>query len=225
MPAQKSLKDRLSPLVNIPISVFLIAVFCLAAQNVIETFPVAQMTALNYLKPYPIDYFWQLNIHQAPLDKNKVRYYADYYEHLLDTFPSLRDAYGLLGYCYHYLGDDPKAIKFLKTAIQYDPDYFWNYYNLAIIYIRGAHYRQASDLLQGAVKVDPVKSLKSLFSSQFVYLPLLGEDPSKALAQDSQHLKKTYEMSFILIRILNQAQYRNQLPVLMDRLHLEPYAF
>ena len=44
-----------------------------------------------------MDYFWELNIHQAPLDKNKIRYYADYYEHLLQVFPEARDAYGMLG--------------------------------------------------------------------------------------------------------------------------------
>ena len=44
---------------------------------------------------------------------------------------------------------------FLKTAILHYPDYFWNYYNLAAIYINQSRYQEAALVLQKGLKVDP----------------------------------------------------------------------
>jgi tetratricopeptide (TPR) repeat protein len=205
--------------------ILLLIVFCIAGRNITQTFVVADMSALNNLQPQPKDYFWELNIHQASVDKNKIRYYADYYEHLLHVFPSLRETYGLLGYCYHYLNDDPKAIKFLKMAIQDYPDYFWNYYNLGIIYIHESRYQQAADMLQKALKVDPMTSLKKMFASQMVYVPLLETNDKKAFVNVARHLKETYQSSFVLMKILDQAAYRKEMPEIMKKLNPEAYAF
>ena len=223
--SKKLLKDLVFPGANILIGIFLLAIFFIAGQNIAQTFTVANMTALNNLRPNPINYFWELNIRKAPLERNKIRYYTDYYEHLLQVFPSIRDAYGLLGYCYHYLNDDPKAIRFLKMANRYYPDYFWNYYNLAVIYINESRYQEASELLQKALKVDPMTSLKNMFASQMVYWPLLEKGEKKVVVVASLHLKEAYQTSFVLMKILNQTVYQKEMPAIMKRIHPELYAF
>jgi len=222
---KKLLNVFLSPAVNIPVGIFLLGVFFIAGQNIAQTFFVANASALNYLKPNPPDYLWELNTHQALLDPNKIRNFADYYEHLLGVFPGLRDAYGLLGYCYHYLNDDPKAVRFLKKSIEVDPDYFWNYYNLAVIYINESRYREASDMLQKALTVDPKTTFKRLFTSSMVYLPLLGKVDKKVMVDVTQRLKKVRQSCFVLVRILNQADYNKKILEIMRKLNLELYAF
>lgn len=221
----KLLKSLLFPAANIIVSIFLISAFFMAGQNVTQTFVVARMAALNNLKPQPMDYLWELNIHQAPLDKNKIRYYADYYEHLIESFPSLWAAYGLLGYCYHYLNDDPKAVRFLKTALDHDPVLFWNNYNLAVIYIQGSRYHEASAALQKALKADPRASLKIMFTSAFVYLPLFGPDGKKDLDEAAKHLEGTYRRGFMLMQILDQADHRKEARDMLKKFTGELYAF
>jgi tetratricopeptide (TPR) repeat protein len=222
---KKSLKTILFPAANILVTIFLLSIFIFAIRNVVQTFPVASMTALNNLQPKQMDYFWQLNIHQAAVDKNKIRCFTDYYEHLLQVFPSLWDAYGLLGYCYHYLNDDPKAIKFLKIAIQNYPGYFWNYYNLAAIYINEYRYQEAYGLLGTALNLPLETSLKKLFASQWVYQPLLGSDEKEVLVATAQHLKDMYKSNLVLMQVLSQTGKSKEIREVMKKIKLDLYAF
>jgi tetratricopeptide (TPR) repeat protein len=219
------LKSLLFPTANILAALFLLSAFFIAGQNVIQTFAVANMAALNNLRPQPMDYFRELNTHRATPDKNKIRTYADYYEHLLQVFPNLWDAYGILGYCYHYLNDDPQAITFLKIAVKNYPDYFWNYYNLAAIYINESRYQEASGVLRKALSLPPVSSLKSMFTSRFVYLPLLETDEKRTLEDTAKHLYKMYRSSFVLVQVFNQAGNNEEARDVMKKLRLELYAF
>jgi len=222
---KRPLKAFLSPAANILVTVFLLSVFFIASQNVVQTFAVADIAALNNLQPQPTDYILELSIHQAAPDKNKIHCYVDYYEHLLRVFPNLGDAYGMLGYCYHYLNDDPKAIGFLKMAIEHDPDYFWNYYNLAAIYLNESRYQEAFGSLQKALNVPPMASLKSMFTSPMVYLPLLGPDEKKVLPYTVKHLKESYQSSFVLLQILNQTGNNKGSIEVMKKIKPELYAF
>jgi len=212
--------------INILVAIFLLSLFFIAGQNVVQTFTVANTAALNNLKPEPMDYFWELNIHHAALDRNKIRTYADYYEHLLQVYPFLWDAYGVVGYCYHYLNDDPKAIKFLKIAIQHDPEYFWNYYNLAIIYFNESRYQDTASLLQEAFKISPKVSFYRMFKSEYVYVPLLSGPNEKIVFEDAAtHLREVYQSSVVLMQILNQSKNSQEQQEALGRLNPVLYAF
>jgi|GEM_PF-3496722 tetratricopeptide (TPR) repeat protein len=210
---------------NILVALFLISLFFIAGQNVIQTFRVADMAALNNLAPKPIGYFWELNTRRAALDRNKIHIYADYYEHLIQVFPGLWDAYSMLGYCYHYLGDDPKAVKYLTIAIKGYPDYFWDHYNLAAIYINESRYQEALNELHTALNLPAITSLKRTFSSQFVYLPLLEPGDKEALAYSAKHLDEVYKSSFVIAQIINQAQNNKETYDMMKKIKPELYAF
>jgi tetratricopeptide (TPR) repeat protein len=222
---KKPLKTFLFPAANILLFIFLLTAFFMAGQNVLEVFPAAPMAALNYLQPQPLDYLWELNNYEAPMDINKIRYYKDYFEHLIQVFPSLRDAYGLIGYCYHYLGDDTQAIDDLQKAIAANPIYTWNYYNLALIYIDQYRYREASSLLEKLQLLDAQKSIKRMFASKYVYEPLLGNNDQDALAPVVQHLKISYRVSFVLANALDQMPVREDARAAVKRMKLELHAF
>jgi len=218
-------KSLFFPVINILIGAVLLTGFFMAGQNITQTFTVADMAALNNLRPEPINYFWELNFNHASLDKNKIRYYADYYEHLLEHFPSLWDAYGLLGYCYENLDENAKAIKFLKIAIRLEPDYFWNYYNLALIDINESRYQEAIDLLQKALNVSPMGSFKRIITSGWVYLPLLGSNEKEIVTRSAEHLKEVYQSSYLLEQVLRHCEKNQIARDMIKKLHPEPYAF
>lgn len=225
MISQKFLKILSLPVTNAIIGVLFISSFFIASQNIKQTIRVADMAALTNLQPQPVNYFWELNINHAPFDRNKIRYYADYYEHLLEVFPSLWETYGLLGYCYHYLNNDPKAIKFLQIAIQRYPDYFWNYYNLAAIYINESRYQEAYDLLGEASNLNPMTSVKQMVTSHYVYSPLLGANEREVFIDSAKHLKEFYLVAISLEQIISHASSSAQAQAALSKLHLELYAF
>jgi len=224
--SSKLSKFFLSPVTNIIIAFFLLWAFLIATKSIMQTITVAEISALANLAPQPMDYFWELNTNHAELDRNKIRYYADYYEQLHKVFPSLWEVNGILGYCYHYLNDDSKAVQYLTAAIQYNPGFFWNYYNLAVIYTHESRYNEAADILQKGLKENPVFTLRELLvGSKTVYLPLLGPDLREVYVDVSDHLKKTYQMGFVLIRLLNQAQGSEEIQEKLREIDLSLYAF
>jgi tetratricopeptide (TPR) repeat protein len=219
------MKKFLVPAAGILTACFLSAAFWMAGSNVAATFPVARMAALNNLQPQPADYFLTLNNADAQPDRNKVLCYVDYYQYLLRVFPNLWDAYGMLGYCYHYLGDDARAVAYLKTAIQNYPNYFWNYYNLAAIYIRQSNDEAAIDLLKQALLVPPVTTVRRLYDSHWVYLPFLADDQKKSLAYVTKHLTEGYRTSLFLAQAVSQVYGHQGADDLVKKINPELYAF
>jgi tetratricopeptide (TPR) repeat protein len=210
---------------NILVALFLSGLFVAAGQNVAQTFPVAGMAALNNLVPQPAGYIWELNTRQAVFDKNKIRLYADYYEHLIRVFPGLWDAYSMLGYCYHYLGDDPRAIRYLTIAVKGGPDNFWDHYDLAAIYIDESRDQEALGELHTALSLPPVTTLKRIFSSQFVYLLLLEPGDKGAFTYLAKHLNDVYKSSFLIAQIIDQAPNSKEAFEMMKKIKPELYAF
>jgi len=223
--APKQVKTFLWPAAHIFVGLLLVSVFFIAGKNVTQTFPVASMAALNNLEPQPMDYLWELNTHKVPLDQNKIGSYVDFYEHVLTVFPNLWDVYGILGYCYHYLGDDAKAIKYLQAAIQYDPDYFWNDYNLAVIYIKESRYQEADILLQKALNVSAQDTFKKMMASSWSYHLLFKTEDKKFYVDLAGHLKEAYRTSYILDKILTQEAYEKEMPAIMKKIDPELHAF
>ncbi len=225
MALKEPLTKFLFPAANILLGVLLLGVFAVASQNVVETFKVADMSALKNLQPQPADYFSVLEEQGARPDKNRIRCYVDYYKHLLHDFPNLWDAYGMLGYCYHYLNDDRTAIKYFKLGIQHYQGYFWNYYDLAAIYINESRYQEASDLLQKALTLDLKGTLKKMFTSQWVYLPLFEPDLTNGLTRAVRHLQETHQFGFVLVQILNRMGNNKEAQDMMTKIKPELYAF
>ena len=225
MPLFKRLKVFLFPAVNIFLGLFLLSVFYIAGQSVVQTLPVARMSALKYLEPRPLDYFWNLSFRDGNINKSLMRYYADYYEHLLEAYPGVREAYGILGYCYHHLGEDDKAIVYLNKAIAYNPHFIWNYYNLAAININHSRYQDAFDLFQKARSLDIHESLLMELVSPVVYTPLLSAGGRDARQAVQRHLQMCSKVSGEFVQILNQMPTTKNLEQDLKKLKLELYAF
>ena len=200
----------------------MIICFTVNINRILSNFRSARFYSIGALKPQPMDYLWKINIQHAPIDKNLIRYYADYYENLLKVFPDLADAYGVLGYCYHYLGNDPKAKEFFKKAIEGDAHYLWYYYDLAILYINDRDYHTSLELLLKAIQLNPQENVKALYGSQALFSLLPSGTP---LNDFLSHLKQSYSQIFFLIEVLNPALPKGKAEEMFKQSKLELYLF
>ena len=220
--SKKPLKTFLFPAANIIVGLLLISCFTFIISHILQSVRMARFVGLETLKPTPTNYLWETNMRGAAIDKNLIRYWADYYENLLQVFPEFADAYGILGYCYHYLGNDLKAESLFKKAIDGKPDYFWYSYDLAILYIKDRHYHESQALLQKAIQLDPQASLKGLVSSAILYRLL---PPGTSLQDIAMHIGQAYKQSFFLLKVFNPTLTQGKADDIMKQLKLELYVF
>jgi tetratricopeptide (TPR) repeat protein len=219
----KPLKNFLFPAVNVLIALLMAAVLLACAKSVIQTFPVAHMSALRTLKPVPMDYFWKIGMENAPIDKARISYYKDYYKNFLQVYPMLQDVNGILGCCYYYLGNESKAARYFKKAVEMDPLYSWNYYDLAVLDIRQDRYRQAASLLEKMLGLDPSKSIQKMFS--YVYYPLLEPGGKQMFKKSVAHLKMSYMMGLELLGLIHQIPDKPEAGRVLKEMDLQIYAF
>ncbi len=69
-------------------------------------------------------------------DRSKPEYlndYLAYYRRIIEFFPETSDAYGVLGYCYFYLGDFEKSREAFFQARNLNKKYFWYSYDLGMV--------------------------------------------------------------------------------------------
>ena len=150
---------------------------------------------LNFFMPREFKVFSEaiyndVNFHQDALVK-----YQNYYRKIAEYMPYRAEAYGLLGFCSYYLGDKEKAIKSYIKAIELNPDFFWYYYNLGIIYWKSHQWQLSRQYLQKAIQVKPQETLKFIYSSQMIYLPII-KDRGYDFKKISEELQKGYEKGY-----------------------------
>jgi tetratricopeptide (TPR) repeat protein len=62
--------------------------------------------------------------------------YLAYYRLINEYFPELSDAYGMLGYCYFYLGELEKSREAFLKARELNKQYFWFSYDLGMVNLK-----------------------------------------------------------------------------------------
>ena len=222
MPYKTPLKISLPPSASYTIAAALVLAFSFASYKIIKSYPMAQMSALNYLRPDPPNYFWKITFEHAPIDQDQIRYYADYFKQFPQVFSSgIGDSYGILGFCNIHLHKKEEAMRLLRKAIDEDPYYFWYYYNVASLYIDQKKYAEAAVVLEKGLSLNPLTTLKVVTASKF-YQSFVDQDDS-SLNVMLEHLKEYYEKSKVLLTILTDAP--NNREELIKRLRLEPHVF
>src|SRR5258708_6545940 len=105
----------------------------------------AMLQTMSRLTP-PIDYFFEFVDHQDHYDRFKLMDCVNYHKAVVRYFDFQRsEGYAMLGFCYERLGQESQAIVSYKQAIAFNPEYFWPYYNLGVIFYDQGRYSQAKD--------------------------------------------------------------------------------
>jgi tetratricopeptide (TPR) repeat protein len=144
--------------------VFLALIWCFLDYHQFRDNAVLQ--TMSRLTP-PIDYFTEFVDKKDHFDRFKLMDCVYYHKAVASFFPYQKaEAYGMLGFCHERLGEENQAVAAYNQAIASDPDYFWPYYNLGVIYYRQAQYAKAGDYFSQALQQSPIKTIVFLSRSK-----------------------------------------------------------
>jgi len=166
-------------IIKVLITLFLIIGFVFLIYKALTSYERAskggQLTHLNNIRPQAqqMEYFRKTVKSHEKFDPAQLAKFIDYYKEVVVLYPTMADAYGMLGFCYAQVGDFDSAIAAYKQAIQLLPQFFWFHYNLGLIHFKKGDYKEAISVLNHALTADLENSLKFIASSQRIYLPLL----------------------------------------------------
>ncbi len=125
-----------------------------------------EVKTINHIIPQSMSALVGFSLHPNLAHPEPLKEYATYFKIVMKFVPESPADQALLGYCYYYLGDLPKAQKFFKKAVDglhRQPigvkDFFWFHYNLGVSYLRQKDYAKAKDSLQKALLSPPQMAL------------------------------------------------------------------
>ncbi len=130
----------------------------------------------------------------TPTTNNSI--YIDYFQRVLET-THRPDAASALGAALAHNEQWDQAAQTLTIAIQMNPQFFWNYYNFAIVLWRNGQNDKALQLLHYAITLNPQTTLSTIGQSK-IYLDILGQTHRDPL----ESLKTGYDHASSLIEIL-----------------------
>ncbi len=123
------------------------------------------------------------------VDKKEFMDYIAYYKQLQKLDPTRAETYGILAFCYYWLGEYKKSEESLLKAIELNPNFFWYYYNLGVIYFQQGRYKDAVKMFDKSLVSSPALSLMYIRSPQTLHRSILNTDNDFA-AGIEQRLKQ-----------------------------------
>jgi len=121
---------------------------------------------LSRLTP-PMDYFSEFVDRTGPYEEFKLMDCVNYHKAVAQFFPFQKaEAYGMEAFCYERLGRRSLAEALYRQSIASNPDYFWPYFDLGVLFYTRAQYPLSSEYFQKAVQLNPVKTVVLLTVSK-----------------------------------------------------------
>lgn len=96
----------------------------------------AKILSLNVALPDSFEYLLRVSAQETPVDADRLKEYLHYYQQVVKYIPFYADGFALLGFCYYHAGELDKAIVAYEQARNLSPYFFWNSYNLGLLYIK-----------------------------------------------------------------------------------------
>ena len=157
-----------------------------------------QLRDLNKIFPVSFKYLIELSDQKRQADLDGIKDYVLFYGRVAAYFPDQADAQAMLGFCYDHLGNQKLAIKHYRQAIASQPDYFWPYYNLGIIYFRASQFRESAEMFKKALELNLQKTLELIRDSKVIYKSIILEDPSLGQKM-GERLDDSFEYAYQLL--------------------------
>jgi tetratricopeptide (TPR) repeat protein len=125
------------------------------------------------------DYKYLLDMQRLGLvpHRHVLAEFEEYFKLVTDSYPDQSDAYGMLGYCQYYLGEEDKAIQSYVSAIKINPDFMADDYNLAVIYYGQGEYAKAILFAKKALEVSLSAQVQSIVASNRIYSLMIMQIP------------------------------------------------
>jgi len=123
------------------------------------------------------------------------RGYSLYYERVVEAFPQISDAHGMLGICYYYENQPEKSILSFQKAIALNPNYFWYYYNLGAVHFNAQQWGLAAQAFHKATLSDPQKTMVTIQVSK-IYQQIIASSRGFHYSFGEQ-LKQAYQQAYL----------------------------
>ena len=141
-------------------------------------------------------------------DKAGLGGYIAYYKKAAEFYPNIAELQAMLGFCYYYEGKKKEALDHYINAVRLEPNYFWNNYNLAVLYLQNKDPQKAIEYLSKAVSVDIEYSLKlTLASSVYRNIWSRMKDPKSRVING---LRSGYSKAFYMSGLLLKSSGREE---------------
>ena len=157
---------------------------------------------IRYLNKIMPDSFYDLADFaegQKKLTPERMLMYTHFYEKVVTFFPERADAFGMLGFCYYYLGRIDQAKIAYQRAAELNPDFFWFHYNLGLIAYNSNRYDEAVHFFNKALVVEQDSTLNYIKSSKVIYRSILLDHQDFA-QKTTMRLKKAYHEAHDLLQ-------------------------
>jgi tetratricopeptide (TPR) repeat protein len=142
---------------------------------------------------------------------DKIKQQKNYYRRVIQHFPKIYEAQGIMGFLMYREGKPDEAIPYYEQAVQLNPSFFWFYYDLGVLWFQKGDYQKASEYLMPAIQMDRMMTLKTIYSSR-VYRQIVWP-------------AKDYRVYAIDPQLnLNQAIYDSCILLVISYEHLKNYA-
>jgi tetratricopeptide (TPR) repeat protein len=99
-----------------------------------------------------------------PIDAN----YQTYYELTAEFLPQDFASHYLLALCYHSRGQAEQAAQSYRKSLTLNPNFFWAYYNLGLLYWQGGQPADARRIWGAALSGSPEVTIKSLTTTRLL---------------------------------------------------------
>lgn len=130
--------------------------------------------SVNHIRPANFSYLINLSNAAVDFDNKEFRPFYSYYGRMVRLLPEISSAHGMFGLCLYYNGEEQKAKRAYKEAININSYYFWFYYNLGVIHFNLGEYKEAIEVLETALKKDLGGSINYLTTTP-VFKPIMLE--------------------------------------------------
>jgi tetratricopeptide (TPR) repeat protein len=146
----------------------------------------------------PMDYFKEFAARKPTYNYRRLLDCIYYHEKVARYFPYQKaEANAMSAYCYERQGNHRKALELYHASIDNNPNYFWPYYNMGVIYYRAKNYGNAYKYFQQALSQDPVKTIVLLQRSKVYSDVKLSDEIGKYDIMEAY--KQGRQATFILL--------------------------
>lgn len=181
------------PKISIREHLFKLPIFSTLIKERNKTYLRAKMTELNLKKPAP-EYLIKFVFGVDRQSPGSLSDYIKFYELISKYFPDTAEAYGMIGYCYFYLGEYQKAEEFFIQANKLMSDHFWFVFNLVMVNLKMNNIEEAKFYLQAVNQWHDdnfEKTLKDI-STSMIYQDLLSKVDGASLNYLRNNLVQGY---------------------------------
>jgi len=165
----------------------------------------SKAVTLSYFVP-KFDHMIETIEYNRKIDPGMASAYIKFYEKSLKFYPHQVDIHALLGLNYFYRGELAKSLDHYQKATEFNNYFFWNHYNLAILYFKNEQYEKSLISSNEALSKRPEIALKIINTSPvYKYIWKRMGDIEHTLIKN---YKTAYQDVFALI-VLNQFKLEN----------------